>query len=156
VEGVAYWDPVNGMMESPSQCQLLHAGMGLVTEAGEFMDALKKHLIYGKPLDTVNLNEEIGDALWYIAMALRVTGMSFEDCMQLNIDKLHKRFPDKFTETEAIHRDTVAERKILEGPKLNTENMDLQPPCDGHTIADAAKPSIDAMDLDSTGHICPF
>jgi NTP pyrophosphatase (non-canonical NTP hydrolase) len=104
---------------------LLHAGMGMTTEAGEFMDALKKHLIYGKPLDIVNLKEEIGDYLWYAAVALRAIGGSFEECMDLNIAKLRKRFPDKFTETEAIHRDTVAERKILEGPKVNRDNPDI-------------------------------
>ena len=38
--------------------RLLHAGMGLSTEAGEFLDALKKHIFYGKELDRVNLAEE--------------------------------------------------------------------------------------------------
>jgi NTP pyrophosphatase (non-canonical NTP hydrolase) len=38
-----------------------HAIMGLVTEAGELMDAIKKAKIYGKDLDLVNLVEELGD-----------------------------------------------------------------------------------------------
>ena len=44
-----------------------HMQMGVKTELGELLDAFKKHYIYGKPLDKVNLLEEAGDVLWYIA-----------------------------------------------------------------------------------------
>lgn len=43
-----------------------HATAGLVTETGEIFDAYKKHMIYGKPLDTVNVLEEVGDLMWYL------------------------------------------------------------------------------------------
>ena len=32
-----------------------HMQMGVKTELGELLDAFKKHYIYGKPLDKVNL-----------------------------------------------------------------------------------------------------
>ena len=48
---------------------LVHAQMGLTSEAGEFTDAVKKHRIYNKPLDIPNLIEEIGDILWFCALA---------------------------------------------------------------------------------------
>lgn len=45
-----------------------HALMGMVTEAGEVVDIAKRKFAYGKPVDTVNLLEEIGDYLWYVAV----------------------------------------------------------------------------------------
>ena len=103
------------MTHSEKMVDLQHAGMGLVTESAEFVDMLKKHLYYGKPLDEVNLKEEISDLLWYSALALRALGSDFESVMQTNIAKLKARYPDKFTEEKAITRDLETERKILEG-----------------------------------------
>ena len=88
--------------------------MGLVTEAGEFQDMLKKHVFYGKPLDEVNLKEEIGDLLWYCAIALEALDTDFEAVMETNINKLKARYPEKFTEDKAENRDLVKEREILE------------------------------------------
>ncbi len=93
---------------------LLHASMGLSTEAAEFTDALKKHIFYGKELDETNLKEEIGDILWYAAIALEALGADFESVMQTNIDKLSARYPEKFTEELAENRDLAKEREILE------------------------------------------
>ena len=105
-------DPITDF--SPKSLDLLHASMGLVTEAGEFQDMLKKHVFYGKPLDEVNLKEEIGDVLWYCAIALEALGTDFESVMQTNIDKLKARYPEKFTEEKAENRNLNKEREILE------------------------------------------
>lgn len=94
--------------------RLLHAGMGLVTEAGEYMDALKKFIYYGKPLDMVNLREEIGDVSWYARIGSRALGDSFLGTIVQNIRKLKLRFPEKFTEDRAINRNLDNERKLLE------------------------------------------
>jgi len=94
--------------------RLLHAGIGLATEAAEFLDALKKHIFYGKELDRVNLKEEIGDLQWYCAIALDELDSTFEEVQDTNIAKLKARYPDKFTEERAEVRDLPAERKILE------------------------------------------
>lgn len=48
---------------------LRHTASGLVTEVGEIVDTYKRHWFYKKPLDTKNLIEEIGDVLWYVAVA---------------------------------------------------------------------------------------
>lgn len=95
--------------------RLLHAALGMCTEAGEAQDMIKKHLIYGKPLDLANFVEECGDALWYIALGLHAAGVTMEDCMQRNISKLMLRFPDKFTSEKALNRDLAAERVAIEG-----------------------------------------
>lgn len=94
--------------------RLLHAAMGMVTESGEFLDALKKHIFYGKPLDEVNLCEEIGDQLWYIAIALDALGSSFEMEMERVVKKLQTRYPERFTDEAAINRNLDAERSTLE------------------------------------------
>lgn len=94
--------------------RLIHAGMGLTTEAAELVDALKKTVFYGKPLDTVNLKEEIGDLFWYCAIVADVCGFTFEEAMEVNIAKLRARFPNKFSEHDAQVRRLDVEREILE------------------------------------------
>ena len=42
---------------------LMHAALGLSGEAGEFADAIKKHLVYGRELDRENAIEELGETL---------------------------------------------------------------------------------------------
>lgn len=92
-----------------------HAAFGLVTEAAEFADVMKKQLFYGKAPDLTNLDEEIGDILWYVAIYLNARGKTFEQIFDQNNAKLKTRFPDKFTEFNALNRDLDAERKVLEG-----------------------------------------
>lgn len=101
-------------MKGDKMVDLLHAGIGLATESAEFLDALKKTIFYGKQLDEVNLAEELGDLLWYIALAMNALDTDFEKQMQVNIDKLKLRYPEKFTEEAAEVRDLVAERELLE------------------------------------------
>jgi len=91
--------------------RLLHAGIGLATEAGETLDALKKHVFYGQDLDKGNLAEETGDLVWYLAIVLDVLGLSFDDIMEANIKKLKTRYPEGFTKHEALNRDTKKEMK---------------------------------------------
>lgn len=95
--------------------RLLHAGIGLATESGEFLDALKKSIFYGKELDTVNLKEELGDVLWYMAIAMDVLGTDFETEMEKNIKKLKARYGEKFSQGSAEKRDLKKEREALEG-----------------------------------------
>jgi NTP pyrophosphatase (non-canonical NTP hydrolase) len=94
--------------------KVLHAAMGMVTEAGEIMDAVKKHVMYGKPLDLINLFEESGDSFWYQALLARACNFTFQDCKARNIAKLKSRYPEKFTVDHALFRDLDAERKALE------------------------------------------
>jgi len=107
--------PIRRRLEKTDTIRIIHMAMGLVTEAAEIMDALKKHLFYGKDLDLVNLAEEMGDQFWYLAGMARVLGYTdFDQIMQTNIDKLKARFPEKFTEENALVRDLDKERYILE------------------------------------------
>ena len=104
---------MNQRLQNDGSKRLLHAGFGLSTEAGEFLDALKKHIFYGKELDRVNLREELGDLFWYMAIACDELDVPFEALMQRNIEKLKARYGEKFSEEKAEKRDLETEREIL-------------------------------------------
>lgn len=94
--------------------RLDHAARGMVTEAGELVDMLKKHHAYGKKFDKVNALEEVGDTLWYVSLALDACGFTLEQAMDTVVTKLRKRFPEGFSQDKALNRDLDAERAILE------------------------------------------
>jgi len=106
---------ISDRIHSLRTIRLLHATMGLATEAGEALDALKKHIFYNRPLDTINLQEELGDIFWYAAILADACDFTFEDTMQKNVAKLKARYPKRFTERDANTRDLELERRILEG-----------------------------------------
>lgn len=90
---------------SPRKCHLLHMVLGISGEAGELLDAAKKHVIYGKELDLENVREEAGDILFYLEGLLQPLGISLDDCRQATMDKLAKRYPGfQYTNQAAIER----------------------------------------------------
>ena len=92
----------------------LHMVIGASTETNELLDAYKKRFAYGKRIDFVNVEEEIFDALWYLANLCRMLDIDIEKGFDKNIAKLRQRYPDKFKQSEAINRNLDKERKILE------------------------------------------
>lgn len=108
------FDSMNKRLTDDGTKRLMHAAFGLSTEAGEFLDAMKKHIFYGKELDRINLREELGDLFWYIAIACDELDVEFEPIMQRNIEKLKARYGEKFSEKNAEHRNLDKEREILE------------------------------------------
>lgn len=86
--------------------ETLHGIIGISTEAGELLDAVKKGLFYGHAPDMKNIREEIGDVMWYIFAVVRAEGWDLEEILQENIDKLRLRYPEQFTtEHSAIRLD---------------------------------------------------
>jgi NTP pyrophosphatase (non-canonical NTP hydrolase) len=94
--------------------RLLHAGMGLTTEIGEFIDALKRYLFYGEDLDISNMKEESGDLMWYIAILVHTLKSNMDDIMTINIGKLKARYPHKFNKKDALIRDLENELKFIQ------------------------------------------
>ena len=94
--------------------RLLHAVMGMGDEMGEIHSQFKKHWLYGKNLDVVNIIEELGDFLWFSALMMDELGIDFEKVLSTNIEKLKKRYQDEFTVEKFTNRNTDAERKVLE------------------------------------------
>ena len=90
---------------TPEQASLLHMGCGVSTEANELLDCIKKHTIYQKPLDVENVKEELGDLLFYMSNLMQSVGLSFEEVLQNNIDKLSVRYSSgKYSNTQAQER----------------------------------------------------
>lgn len=107
---------LNGMLRKKRPTQrILHAALGISTEAGELLDAVKKSLFYGKPLDRTNLIEELGDLEWYMAVLRDELGVTQEQVQAVNLAKLQIRYPERFTSEAATVRDLEAEREALEG-----------------------------------------
>lgn len=97
-----------------NQLNNLHMVLGMTTEIGEFADIFKKNLAYNKELDWTNIKEEIGDIMWYIGNFCFMNHIDMEDILTTNIAKLESRYPEKFSQYHATHRDLEKERKILE------------------------------------------
>lgn len=77
---------------TPEQTNLWHMATGIGGEAGEVEDVIKKHVIYQKPLDVENVKEELGDLLFYVSNLMQSVGLTFEEVLQHNIDKLSVRY----------------------------------------------------------------
>jgi NTP pyrophosphatase (non-canonical NTP hydrolase) len=99
---------------SEKEIRVLHSAIGITTESGELLEAIKKVIVEDKELDVVNVAEEFSDCEWYLAILSDAIEVSHETVMEKNIAKLKARYPDKFTEEKAINRDLNTERKILE------------------------------------------
>jgi NTP pyrophosphatase (non-canonical NTP hydrolase) len=98
-----------------STMRVLHGALGCGSEAGELLGAVKKHLFYRRELDRINVIEECGDLLWYIALTLDAVGTTMDEAMERNLAKLRARYPDRFTAEKATSRDLEKEREALEG-----------------------------------------
>lgn len=78
--------------------------LGLAGEAGEFIDLVKKWRCHQKPIDELHAKKELGDVLWYVALLCDSFGWKMSEVMNLNIEKLKKRYPDGFTPERANNR----------------------------------------------------
>jgi NTP pyrophosphatase (non-canonical NTP hydrolase) len=92
----------------------LHMAIGASTEANEILDNYKRWLAYNKNPDLINTAEEIGDVFWYLINLCRMLSLNIEDILDINIKKLMTRYPNKFTQQDAINRNLSAERKVLQ------------------------------------------
>ena len=85
---------------------LTNAALGLCGEAGEFADLLKKALFQGHALDCAHMRKELGDILWYIALGADALGVTVDDLIKENVEKLKARYPQGFTvQNSAIRKE---------------------------------------------------
>lgn len=94
--------------------RLLHGMVGKTTELAELWEALSPAIFDGKEADMVNVGEELGDDKWYDAVLIDTAKLTMNGVLDGNIQKLQKRYPDKFSTEAAINRNLGAERKSLE------------------------------------------
>ena len=75
---------------------LLTAALGLAAESGEFTEVVKKIILQGKPYNEENvfhMKRELGDVCWYIAQACMALDTTFDEIIEMNVDKLKARYP---------------------------------------------------------------
>ena len=88
--------------------QLLTAALGLSAEAGEFTEVVKKIILQGKPYNEDNvfhMKRELGDICWYLAQACMALDTSFDEIIEMNVDKLKARYPGgEFDVSKSEHR----------------------------------------------------
>ena len=76
--------------------RLLTAALGLSAEAGEFTEVVKKIILQGKPYNEDNvfhMKRELGDICWYLAQACMALDTTFDEIIEMNVDKLKERYP---------------------------------------------------------------
>jgi len=83
---------------------LINGVMGLCGESGEAINIVKKYVAQGHDLDKEHLAKELGDIAWYLAETATALGISLETILQMNIDKLKKRYPDGFSSEKSKER----------------------------------------------------
>ncbi|QQE11653.1 nucleoside triphosphate pyrophosphohydrolase family protein [Planctomycetota bacterium] len=83
---------------------LINCALGLTGEAGEFADAIKKHIFHGHPLDHDHAVKELGDILYYTARAAALLNVDLSDVANTNLKKLHNRYPQGFSQSDSINR----------------------------------------------------
>ncbi len=86
---------------TPEDCHLLHMAVGIAGEAGELLDAIKKAVIYRKPIDRTNVMEELGDINFYMEGLLQGLNMARQETLDANIAKLHVRYGSKYSDKSA-------------------------------------------------------
>lgn len=82
------------------EARLLDAACGMAEEAGEVLALVRKHVMHGRALgralDRARLVEELGDALWCLAIVARTADVTLAEVAEANIAKLRHRHPAGF------------------------------------------------------------
>ena len=90
---------------TPEKMHLIHMAVGIAGEAGELLDAVKKHVFYDKPLDVPNVIEELGDIEFYLEGLRAALSIDRDRTLVENMAKLGKRYPNyEYTNQRAIER----------------------------------------------------
>ncbi len=87
----------------PDNAGLVYCALGMIGEAGEVAEKIKKLVRKHQTTDTttllaalseaerIDLIKEVGDVIWYNSAFLRLIGSSFDECVDVNVEKLTSR-----------------------------------------------------------------
>ena len=76
--------------------RLITAALGMGAESGEFTEVVKKIVFQGKPVNEDNIfhmKRELGDICWYLAQACMALDTTFDEIIEMNVEKLESRYP---------------------------------------------------------------
>lgn len=77
--------------------RLLDAGAGLAEEAAEVLGLIRKRVFQQRAVEESQLVEELGDALWCLAVAAHSLGIPLSTVAAANLSKLAERHPKGFS-----------------------------------------------------------
>lgn len=92
--------------------KLTLCALGLCGESGEFADMAKKYLFHGHALNREEAAKELGDIAWYLAVAAETLGYTLDEILQMNVDKLSRRYPEGFSSERSIYREEAAVQNL--------------------------------------------
>jgi NTP pyrophosphatase (non-canonical NTP hydrolase) len=95
---------------SDEEVMLVWSAVGLAGEAGEIVEMIKKVVFHRHHYDKESLVKELGDLMWYVAAVCSTSGISLDEVMERNVEKLLERFPNGFTAEDSIRRVDVVPR----------------------------------------------
>lgn len=91
-------------MKLSPEIRLATFALGVVGEAGEVAELVKKELGHDHETDRDEMAKELGDILWYTAALANLYGWKLSEVAQLNIDKLKARYPEGFDPEKSKNR----------------------------------------------------
>ena len=86
-----YQDATEETAIYPEDIGLIYTTLGLVGESGEIAEKLKKFLREGDDEYIEEMEDELGDVLWYLARVADELDLSLDDVAEKNLDKLLDR-----------------------------------------------------------------
>lgn len=86
-----YQEFVREMKVYPEKHAVVYPTLGLIGEAGEISEKIKKWLRGDRELDKEALLKELGDPLWYIAALADDLGFTLQEVVDANVAKLSSR-----------------------------------------------------------------
>lgn|SRR5574342_262018 len=89
---------------TPDELIMVWSALGLVGEAGEAANLIKKAVFHRHDFDQSKLVDELGDILWYIAAIMTGLDLPLSLAMQGNIDKILRRYPNGYRSADSIAR----------------------------------------------------
>lgn len=95
------------------QGRIAAAALGLVGEAGETSEVIKKYLFHGHDLPKEKIEKELGDVLWYVTELCNALDITLESVMEKNIEKLSKRYGGEWSAQKSIDRVDVLEGQTI-------------------------------------------
>lgn len=85
-----YSDWVEGMVITSGQTRMIENTLGLVGEAGEFAEKVKK-VIRDGTFDRELILKELGDVVFYAAALANYFGSDLQEVIDINVTKLEDR-----------------------------------------------------------------
>lgn len=106
---------------------LLMTMLGMQTELAEIADIVQKKVFYGIPMEVGSLLEEMGDFLYYwdlfqdhLRTELCCAAINDITVRDLNRKKLAIRYPNGYSNKNAIEKDLEAEKAVFDNPDSET------------------------------------